>query len=70
MADHRRKLMDSDIIADKKLLTVAEAISHDAAFTHGSRQFVAIIVENLTQTGLDCAIDVSQSGDRGLFLLH
>jgi hypothetical protein len=70
MADHRRKLTDSDIIADKKLLTVAESVSRDAAFSHGSRHFVAIMVENLRQTGLDCAIDVSQSGDRGLFLLH
>ena len=70
MADNRRKLTDSDIIADKKLLTVAEAASHEAAFSHGSRHFVASIVQNLTDAGLDCTIDVSQAGDRGLFLLH
>jgi hypothetical protein len=69
MADDRRKLTDSEIIADQKLLmTVAEATSELP--TWGSRHFAATVMHCLQNDGPDCAIDVSMCGDRGLFLLH
>ena len=68
MADDRRKLTDSDIIADRKLLTVAEAARELP--TRGSRHFAATVMHCLQDDGPDCAIDVSMCGDRGLFLLH
>ena len=67
MADDRRKLTDSDIIADRKLLTVAEAARELP--TWGSRHFAATVMHCLQNDGPDCAIDVSMR-DRGLFLLH
>jgi hypothetical protein len=68
MADDRRKLTDSEIITDLKLLTVAEATRELP--TRGSRHFAATVMHCLQDDGPDCAIDVSLSGDRGLFLLH
>jgi hypothetical protein len=67
MAD-RRKLTDSDIIADEKLLAMVEAASHLP--TQGSRHFAATVLQCLQHDGPDCAVDVSLSGDRGQFLLH
>ncbi len=67
MAD-RRKLTDSDIIADEKLLAMVEAASNLP--TQGSRHFAATVLQCLQHDGPDCAIDVSLSGDRGQFLLH
>ena len=67
MAD-RRKHTDSDIIADEKLLAMVEAASHLP--TQGSRHFAATVMQCLQDEGLDCAVDVSLSGDRGQFLLH
>jgi hypothetical protein len=68
MADDRRKLTDSNIIADRKLLTVAEATSRLP--TKGSRHFAATVMQCAQNGGSEYAVDVSQSGDRGLFLLH
>jgi hypothetical protein len=68
MADNRRKLTDSDIIADEKLLAMVEAASDLS--TPGSRHFAAAIIECLQHDGPDCPTGVSLSGDRGQFLLH
>ena len=65
MAD-RRKLTDSDIIADEKLLTRINAASDRP--TWGSRYSVAAVMECLSDD--ENAIDVLLTGDRGLFLLH
>jgi hypothetical protein len=67
MAD-RRKLTDSDIIADEKLLAMVEAASQLP--TQGSRHFAATVMQCLQHDGPDFAVDVSLSGDRGQFLLH
>ena len=67
MAD-RRKLTDSDIIADEKLLMMAESASHLP--TQGSRHFAATVLQCLQHDGPDCPAGVSLSGDRGQFLLH
>ena len=68
MADNRRKLTDSDIIADEKRLALVEVASELP--TWGSRHFAATVIHCLQNEGPDCAIDVSLCGDRGLFLLH
>ena len=68
MADNRRKLTDSDIIADEKLLAMVEAASDLP--TQGSRHFATTVIHCLQNEGPDCAIDVSLCGDRGLSLLH
>jgi hypothetical protein len=68
MADDRRKLTDSNIIADQKLLTMADLIGQSPA--KGSRHFAAAFIQFPPTDGDDRAIDVSQCGDRGLFLLH
>jgi hypothetical protein len=68
MADDRRKLTDSEIIADQKRLTVADLTNHLP--TKGSRHVAAAVIQYAQNDGPDCAIDVSLSGDRGLFLLH
>ena len=64
MPDDRRK--NSEIIAELKLLTVEEAARNHPAATNGSR--VAAVMQFLQHD--DFAVDVSASGDRGLFLLH
>jgi hypothetical protein len=66
MADNRRKLTDSDIIADANLLAMVEAASHLP--TQGSRHFAATVMQCLQNDATDC--DVSLSGDRGQFQLH
>jgi hypothetical protein len=68
MADDRRKLTHLDIIADQKLLKMADIIGDRPA--KGSRSSAAPVIRYLPNDGLDCAIDVSLCGDRGLFLLH
>ena len=68
MADHRRKLTDSEIIADAKLLALVEATS--PLPTPGSRHFAATVIQCLQHDGPDCAVDVWLTGDKGLFLLH
>ena len=67
MAD-RRKFTDSDIVADEKLLAMVEAAGHFP--TRGSRHFAATVLQCLQHDGLDYAVDVALSGDRGQFLLH
>lgn len=64
MSDDRRK--NSEIIAELRLLTVAEAVRNQPTATNGSR--VAAVMQFLQHD--DFAVDVSASGDRGLFLLH
>ena len=66
MAD-RRKLTDSEIIADAKLLAMVEATS---PLTPGSRHFAATVIQCLHNDGPDSAVDVWLTGDKGLFLLH
>ena len=68
MADTRRKLTDSDIIADEKRLALVEVASELP--TWGSRHFAATVIQYLQIDGPDCAVDVSPYGDRGRFLLH
>jgi hypothetical protein len=68
MADDRRKLTDSDIIADAKLLAMVDAAIQLP--TPGSRHFAATVLQCLQHDGPDCAVGVSLSGDRGQFLLH
>ena len=68
MADDRRKLTDSDIIADAKLLAMIEAAGDLS--TPGSRHFAATVLQCLQHDAADCATGVSLSGDRGQFLLH
>ena len=68
MAD-RRKLTDSDIIADEKLLAIVEAASHFLP-TRGSRHFAATLLQCLQHDRPDCAAEISLSADRGQFLVH
>ena len=63
MADDRRKLTDSEIIADQKLLTVAEATSELP--TWGSRHFAATVMHCLQNDGPDGAIDACEHGVPG-----
>jgi hypothetical protein len=64
MAD-RRKLTDSDIITDEKLLRLVEAVGDRPA---SSRHSAATVMQCLQND--DGAVDVLLTGDRGLFLLH
>jgi hypothetical protein len=64
MSDDRRKFNSE--IPELKLLTVAEAARSHPTATNGSR--VAAVMQFLQHD--DFAVDVSASGDRGLFLLH
>jgi len=67
MAD-RRKLTDSEIIADQKLLMAADRASHRPA--KGSGDFGTAAIQYPRNDEADCAVDVLMCGDRGLFLLH